>query len=573
MADVTVLDDSGNPFSTSPKDLWTNLATADPARPVTVLDDEGKPFRTTAQQLRQSLMPAALLRPEAPEAQQPAGSALRRFVTGAAQTLNPLPMLKSLVSAPQGTAETAARAAAGPLGLVILKALQAQGQQFGAASDEAAKRNWVGAAGHALAGATPLIGPAAAQIGDQLGGTQPQFDKYGNVVKPGTAPDVASAAGGATGLLASLVAPMLSRAVAPAARNAFGLASSPEATYAKALNPAGRVDKLLTREDVVPGLLNRGVTGSLQGIQKLATQRANAAGSQIGAKLDAIDQSGAPYQQVRFEQRLPEWAADQPLAGDQPYIKVTPGAVKQSPALTADFAPTLKRLRAYRDAFTADGQVINEAGYNAADRVLDTLQDVVKNQAPGVKPNNVSLSSAFQARRILDDAVAGPNGRGYVLPDEQTANLLDARREAANGIRNVLNDDHPDIAALNKEYSFWSDVQQVVGNALDRQVGQQGSLNQLARFFGRMAGGAAGGFSGYHGGGLGGTLGGTAGGAYLGGEAAAVLDKAFRSPAWRTTSAVTRDGIAKALASRTAHARQPASTPRRPRHPAADRRR
>lgn len=83
-----------------------------------------------------------------------------------------------------------------------------------------AKEAWqnghqVEAAGHAAAAAMPLIGPAAAAVGEKFGGEAPQFDKYGNVVKSGRMPDVAGATGEGLGLVGSTVAPGAVKAVLP----------------------------------------------------------------------------------------------------------------------------------------------------------------------------------------------------------------------------------------------------------------------------------------------------------------------------------------------------------------------
>lgn len=80
--------------------------------------------------------------------------------------------------------------------------------------------NHVEALGHTLAAALPLIGPAAAHIGETAGGEQPQFDKYGNVIAPGAEPDIPRAIGQTLGLGTSIAAPEGIKAVAPAAVDA-----------------------------------------------------------------------------------------------------------------------------------------------------------------------------------------------------------------------------------------------------------------------------------------------------------------------------------------------------------------
>jgi hypothetical protein len=79
--------------------------------------------------------------------------------------------------------------------------------QFQKAKTALQQGNHVEAFGHSLAALLPLIGPAAAHIGETLTGTDPVFDKYGNVVTPGKAPDVAAGLGQIFGLGLNYAAP------------------------------------------------------------------------------------------------------------------------------------------------------------------------------------------------------------------------------------------------------------------------------------------------------------------------------------------------------------------------------
>jgi hypothetical protein len=77
--------------------------------------------------------------------------------------------------------------------------VQAHVDQAQKAKDAFDQGSYVEAMGHML-GTLPMIGPAAANIGETLGGTQPAFDKYGNVIRPGAQPDIPQAAGRVAGL-------------------------------------------------------------------------------------------------------------------------------------------------------------------------------------------------------------------------------------------------------------------------------------------------------------------------------------------------------------------------------------
>lgn len=66
------------------------------------------------------------------------------------------------------------------------------------------------AIGHTLATILPMIGPAAAHAGESFGTDQlPQFDRYGNVVKQGQAPDIARGVGETVGLVGTSALPLV----------------------------------------------------------------------------------------------------------------------------------------------------------------------------------------------------------------------------------------------------------------------------------------------------------------------------------------------------------------------------
>ena len=73
----------------------------------------------------------------------------------------------------------------------VVGLLKAHVEQAQKALDAAQNGRYSEAVGHSLAAITPMVGPAAAHIADTLAGTDPVFDKYGNVVQQGQQPDVA----------------------------------------------------------------------------------------------------------------------------------------------------------------------------------------------------------------------------------------------------------------------------------------------------------------------------------------------------------------------------------------------
>ncbi len=138
----------------------------------------------------------------APAAPQTIGHAASEALSG----VNPFPGLWNMVRHPLDTitAATNARQAEQPK------------------ADEAFRQgHYVEGAGHWLAGKIPFIGPAAAAIGEQIGGEEPQFDRFGSVTKPGTPPDLMGGIGRGVGTIGGMVAaPLAARGVGSAVKAA-----------------------------------------------------------------------------------------------------------------------------------------------------------------------------------------------------------------------------------------------------------------------------------------------------------------------------------------------------------------
>jgi hypothetical protein len=107
----------------------------------------------------------------------PEGSALGRFASNLGEKLNPVAAVKGVVQAVTHPVDT------------YHAAVDASAQQFGKAREAYQQGRYSEAVGHGVAGALPVIGPAAADVGEQIGRG-----------------DVAGGLGGATGLLAPFAA-------------------------------------------------------------------------------------------------------------------------------------------------------------------------------------------------------------------------------------------------------------------------------------------------------------------------------------------------------------------------------
>jgi hypothetical protein len=193
-----------------------------------------------------------------------------------------------------------------------------------------AVNHFIEAHGHALATAIPLVGPAAAAIGEQAGGEEGRLDKYGNVVTPVKAPDIAGAAGGATGLIGSTVAPAVAGKVASrAVRGAADLVK-----VRNTLNPVEQSAVNFLDERGVP--MTAGTRTGNKAVQALeATTKNSPLGAQTAAEFNRGTETG--LQRVGGE-----------LAQEVHPTPVTPESVGH--AIPAQMDKTIAKLSLERDA-------------------------------------------------------------------------------------------------------------------------------------------------------------------------------------------------------------------------------
>jgi hypothetical protein len=130
---------------------------------------------------------------------------------------------------------------------------------------------------------------------------------------------------------------------------------------------------------------------------------------------------------------------------------------------------------------------------------------------------------------------------GTTLETVKTVNAKWARKMGGDAIRAILDTDRPELAAINREFSFWKDLDAVMSATVERKRGQAGGLlAPMAENAGRVVGGVLG-----SSGGIGGTL----GGAIIAGKTAKLAQRVFESPRYRSLSAEFKAGLAKLIAS------------------------
>ena len=269
--------------------------------------------------------------------------------------------------------------------------------------------------------------------------------------------------------------------------------------YGQALAATKQGDKFLSQNQVVPGLLNRGeIALSLKRLLNKAENRAEFFGRAIG---EAWEQ-------------LP---ADSRIALDS----ITSGMTKSADEMLTIPASNGARVPVTEYARQALGHM---------QTLKETLASVAE-RSPETGALEVPVQKLRQLRQAWDEVASQAKVyQGQQLADHAIGKI---HAKAADAIREQLAAEFPDIAAINKEYSFWRNVQKVVGDTVLRKEGQAKPLSQQIAAAGGMAvGGATGGLH----------------GAFMGKMMLEAVQKAVNSPLWKTTSAVYKNRLADAIA-------------------------
>jgi hypothetical protein len=402
----------------------------------------------------------------------PQGSATGRFLSNAGEMLNPITALQSLFGAIRHPIDTAGN---------IIGAQVDQGRQ---AIDNAKQGRYVEAMGHTGAALLPVLGPAAAQAGEQIGSG-----------------DIAGGLGKTVGLLAPVAAPAVLRgaraAAQPAlARAAGALEASADADVTTALNPTRHRTKVKTAR-IAPEVRARGITGSIEDVRALAKEQRGAVGQDVDR---ALSGSTADVELASVRKALD-------LEGAETHNLVT--------------QPDGTTKRVVHDA-RKDAQI------QKVRAILDEYGDTM------------TTEQAVALRRTWDDVVARAGGFdekagnqfGVTLDDASEAGV---KRPVVSALRKEIVKANPSLKAINQEFKFWADLDDVASATTSRQVGQKRNLTrQIMRGAGMVT--AAGSGSGVT-------------GAVLAGEFASRAEALFASTKWKLVSAQVKTKLADAIAS------------------------
>lgn len=181
--------------------------------------------------------------------------------------------------------------------------------------------------------------------------------------------------------------------------------------------------------------------------------------------------------------------------------------------------PVINEVTQWQQQYVVKGKIINSKAVKLGDDLKEVFTQFGK---------EMDVEDMRKVRQILDEEIA--LGKGFTA---DVVTKLDTRvkREATDAIRVELAKDYPNIDRFNKEYSFWRNVDDIVGATIKRKAPQRGVI---AKGVGKVLGGI-----------LGSTIGpkGTMAGMWVGGK----LSQVFGSAAWKTRSAIFRNNFADAI--------------------------
>src|SRR3990167_1617287 len=193
-------------------------------------------------------------------------------------------------------------------------------------------------------------------------------------------------------------------------------------------------------------------------------------------------------------------------------------------------APIIEKLEKSKGNLIVKGTNTIPEAVKSEHQAIQNIQQEMIDVANG--NSNVGIESLRNYRQILDSATKKA-GAAFGFTGKEKAGQL-ATKSMANAIRSELAKEFPDIAKINAEYNFWSNVKQVTSATIQRTKGQGEPLGRQIMEAAGFAGGlAAGGW----------------GNAISSLLSMHFLKSAITSPAWRNTSALVRQQIADSLAS------------------------
>jgi hypothetical protein len=296
------------------------------------------------------------------------------------------------------------------------------------------------------------------------------------------------------------------------------LRESAEKTYARVLSPTTKPTKFLT--------------------QKILSDEGGVGRSLLDRRIMAFTERG-------MEKKLATRLAKATTDLEAEYAKLGPKAKVNVLPILDDIQEYAERksvipIDPAQQIHVGKATVAGKPGNVGSPELYESAQQVqmsiLNELAP--KMETASLDSVTALRRIYDLPLAKKAFFSGNIPSSVRDQM---EKAGADAMRRAIASEHPSIAQVNAEYSFWKSAKDVMGAAIQRKTGQEGLLKRVMP---RMTGAAVGGLVGYRQGGV------TRGveDALLVGAGYTVFEHILQSPAWRTVSAVGKNEVARMLA-------------------------
>jgi hypothetical protein len=376
-------------------------------------------------------------------------------------------------------------------------------------------------AGRAVAKAAPGVGLAVATGGASLpvqAAVQGAAGAMQTASEGGSAGEIALSGG------ISAAAPAVAKGVGKlVGKVSDRLKTSALTIYEQAFHPTKQATKVEAQR-VLPEALERDIQGSLRKIGNRTAEEVNRIGGAIHETYKAATAAGKKINANGL--------ADALEGLKTPFVEIVPGTPKQiaSKLLDASGKPIMQTVT------EPEVVILNQAAVDG----ISAIQNTLKKFATTATPLQIQ-----KYKEVIDGLVSASNGFTRDLPKVSVKAL---QKQARNSFRRALNKSALDPAALealNADYHFWRGLNDVVGQTIGRQTGQQKTMELI--------------LSTMRGGGVGATVGGSIGafaagpagaaaGGMIGAGAGTMLSTFLKSPFYRTFSAVQKDALAEILA-------------------------
>ena len=387
---------------------------------------------------------------------QPEGSAVKRAAGGFLETT-----VGGLKSAAKMAGDLALSGAAAATGIIrppsqetqtALASIPEEHKEQARKSGEAWRTGRTSEAlGHGLAAALPFVGPAAANAAERIGGSAPTFDKFGNVIEQGRAPDIAGGLGEAAGLAVSasprnLAKPLGTAIAKGASKIPLPERLNPEGLYQSSLRPSLSEKNLPRIKGQVATGLREGITVDRGGLAK------------TDAAIDSINADIAERLQGKSEQLGP---TIKPLDVAKRTNQTRP-TFEQQVNPEADIAAINKSKQEFLRKHTTEAPFTKIAPSLEGSGYADVGRGVTKTKQP------LTLSEAQAEKQGTYKQLRKKYG-------ELGSADIEAQKALARGLKEEIVKRVPELADLNAREGGLIELQ----TQLEKMVAREGNKNVL----------------------------------------------------------------------------------------------